>query len=197
MSTTRDELVNAAAHVFARDGYARATVDRVCDLAGVTKGALYGHFTSKAELAVAVVEQDAVELERARERLQWRHADPLQVLVDLGHLVHGGDRVAGRLVYRAPVCDEVAGELVAWWTRTARDLLLSASYRGQLHAGVDLDRAARGVVTSLVGTQLMAQATGSGAEERVAAVWRDWLPRVAPAETVRRLRLTAPRPDRR
>lgn len=187
--------MDAAARVFARDGYARATVDRVCDLAGVTKGALYGHFTSKVELAVAVVERDAEELERLRGRLRRLHDDPLQVLVDLGHLIHG--RAAGRLVFRAPVCDSVADRWIGWWTRAVHDLLLTASYRGELLPGVDVDRAVRGVVTSLVGTQLAAPAAGEDAEDRVTAVWRDWLPCLAPAETVGRLRLTPPRTGQR
>ncbi|MGM1064860.1 TetR family transcriptional regulator [Saccharothrix sp. Mg75] len=194
MAGTRDELVTAAAVVFDRDGYGRATVDRVCDLAGVTKGALYGHFSSKAELAAAVVDQDALEFSRTRERLQRLLRDPLQVLVDLGHLVPAGRDVAGRLLFSSPVCDAVAGRQFERWRTAVHDLLRAASYRGELLPGVDLDGTARGVVTSLVGARLLSMALAGPADGRVTALWRGRLPSVVRAEVLARLRLGPP-PD--
>lgn len=62
--------MEAAAVVFARDGYDRASVDRIAEEAGYTIGALYSSFGSKRELFDAVF-----------ARYSERH---LQVVKDLG-----------------------------------------------------------------------------------------------------------------
>jgi AcrR family transcriptional regulator len=54
---TRARLLEAAAGVYARRGFAGATLDEVAAEAGFTKGAVYGHFGSKENLLVALVEE--------------------------------------------------------------------------------------------------------------------------------------------
>jgi AcrR family transcriptional regulator len=52
---TGEALLLAAAAEFTRLGYARARLDTITTRANVTKGALYGRFRSKEELARAVI----------------------------------------------------------------------------------------------------------------------------------------------
>src|SRR6478736_3610296 len=47
---TRSHLLEAAGAVFARRGFAHASVDQVAAEAGYTKGAFYANFASKEEL---------------------------------------------------------------------------------------------------------------------------------------------------
>jgi AcrR family transcriptional regulator len=54
---TRARLLEAAAQVYAREGFAGATLDEVAAEAGFTKGAVYGHFGSKENLLMALVEE--------------------------------------------------------------------------------------------------------------------------------------------
>ena len=51
---TRDRLVRAAREVLERGGYATASVMAIAERAGVSAGALYRHYSSKAELFVEV-----------------------------------------------------------------------------------------------------------------------------------------------
>lgn len=51
---TRQRLVNAAHVVFLRRGYQVATLEEITSEAGVTKGAVYSNFASKADLFLAV-----------------------------------------------------------------------------------------------------------------------------------------------
>ena len=51
---TRDRLVRAAREVLERGGYATASVLAIAERAGVSAGAMYRHFPSKAELFVEV-----------------------------------------------------------------------------------------------------------------------------------------------
>jgi AcrR family transcriptional regulator len=53
----RDELLAAALRVFARRGYREAGVDEIAAEAGYSKGALYWHFSGKAQLLTALLEE--------------------------------------------------------------------------------------------------------------------------------------------
>jgi AcrR family transcriptional regulator len=53
---TREHLIEAAAVVFARDGYSGASLDDVAATAGFTKGAVYSNFKSKEDLFLALID---------------------------------------------------------------------------------------------------------------------------------------------
>ncbi|WP_328610317.1 TetR/AcrR family transcriptional regulator [Amycolatopsis sp. NBC_00345] len=52
---TRVLLLEAAAYVFARKGFAGASVDDIAERAGFTTGALYAHFSGKEEVFVELL----------------------------------------------------------------------------------------------------------------------------------------------
>lgn len=74
---TRARLLEAAARVYARRGFAGATLEEVASEAGFTKGAVYAHFGSKENLLLALMEeylagQVAEQLELFdRDRVTW------------------------------------------------------------------------------------------------------------------------------
>ncbi len=75
-TTTVRKLLDAATEALIEDGYAAASVQNVCDRAGLSQGALFRHFATREELMVAVgrdVGQRALaryrrEFEALRER---------------------------------------------------------------------------------------------------------------------------------
>ncbi len=54
---TRNVLLDAAEEVFARKGFDGAALEDIAEVGGYTRGAIYSHFGSKAELFLAVVER--------------------------------------------------------------------------------------------------------------------------------------------
>ena len=58
---TRQRLVDAAMRVFARQGYAGASVNEIAEEAGYTVGALYSNFATKDELFWAAFEQHCTD----------------------------------------------------------------------------------------------------------------------------------------
>jgi len=53
---TQKRIINVAKKVFARDGYAKASLAEIVDKANVTTGAVYHHFSGKKGLFIAVAE---------------------------------------------------------------------------------------------------------------------------------------------
>ncbi|WES68940.1 acrEF/envCD operon transcriptional regulator [Superficieibacter sp. HKU1] len=56
---TRQMLIESAIEQFARNGVANTTLTDIADAAGVTRGAVYWHFTSKIDIFNAIWEQQA------------------------------------------------------------------------------------------------------------------------------------------
>jgi AcrR family transcriptional regulator len=80
---TRARLLRAAADVFAERGYDGTRVVDIAAAAGVSNGALYAHFASKAELLVA-----ALRAHGRRVLADLLAADPARPVTDL--LLQGG-----------------------------------------------------------------------------------------------------------
>jgi AcrR family transcriptional regulator len=91
---TRQEVLGAAARVFARRGFAAATLDEVADEANYTKGAVYSNFGSKEELFLAVLEQRlANQVEFFRGLAERASAEPAQDLPGLLPRLNDTDEV--------------------------------------------------------------------------------------------------------
>ena len=75
---TRERLLRAAAEVFAERGYGGTRVVDIAAAAGVSNGALYAHFGSKAELLVA-----ALRAHGRRGLAELLAADPARPVTEL------------------------------------------------------------------------------------------------------------------
>jgi AcrR family transcriptional regulator len=179
-ATTRERLVEAARELLEAGGYAAASVQAVAERAGVSAGALYRHFASKAELFVEVFRDAArrdlaavdaaasggrciERLEAAvatharralrRRRLAWALLhEPVDPRVD-----------AERLAYRREYCRHMAG------------LLRQAIAAGEI-PDQDVELAAAAVVgaiaESLVGPLSPVAGRSAAEDEIVAALVR-------------------------
>ncbi|MFX7836726.1 TetR family transcriptional regulator, partial [Acinetobacter baumannii] len=65
---TRKKILDAAARRFRAEGYDGLGIDGLAKAAGVTNGAFYGHFDSKADAFREVAIQGLVELREGIER---------------------------------------------------------------------------------------------------------------------------------
>ena len=66
-AATRAALLDAGHAVFIRDGFHGASLDRVAAEAGYTKGAVYAHFETKADLFLAILERRVDQRVSAQE----------------------------------------------------------------------------------------------------------------------------------
>ena len=86
-ATKRRAIIDAARSVFARDGYARASIDAIAAEAAVSTRTIYNHFEGKEDLFSAVLQTSAAEVadgfaERVERELTG--SDPVADLVALG-----------------------------------------------------------------------------------------------------------------
>lgn len=82
---TRAKIMNAAESIILDRGFGGTTVSTVIEQAGVSKGAFFHHFSSKAELGEVLVQryadQDAEHLEQTLLKAEGLSDDPLQQLL--------------------------------------------------------------------------------------------------------------------
>ncbi|PJE05457.1 MAG: TetR family transcriptional regulator [Mycobacterium sp.] len=85
--STRQQILRAAAHQFARRAYHDVGLDDILAEAELTKGAMYFHFRSKHALAVAIIEQHTSGGRAAVEALLSRQLSGLETLIDFCYLI--------------------------------------------------------------------------------------------------------------
>lgn len=73
---TRQAIIEKAAVIFNKNGYQRTSMTKLCEALGLTKGAIYGHFSDKDDLAVeAFLYSVRCVSERVREHLELCESD--------------------------------------------------------------------------------------------------------------------------
>ena len=95
---TRQQIIEAAARAFSREGYNATGVAEICKEAGVSKGAFYHHFESKHQIFMVLLEEWLARLDvRMKEiaRQSSNVPDGLISMVDVlpGVFDDAGDQV--------------------------------------------------------------------------------------------------------
>jgi AcrR family transcriptional regulator len=152
-------VLAAAAQVLEREGYARATTNRIAARAGVSVGTLYQYFADKDEIFDAVIRREIDGLRRVLRDAAPAPREPLAVGLRLLLAALVRARPEAPALYRcleqlpnALFRRRVAaarGEVIEW----VRDLL--AAHRRELHVR-DLDTAAFVIVSCAEGVAMNA-----------------------------------------
>ena len=119
---TRQQILRAAAHQFARRPYHDVGLDDILAEAELTKGAMYFHFRSKHALAVAIIDQHRSEGRAAVEDLMARQLSGLETLIDFCYLAAVQDitkdvaRAASHLLESVGRTGGQQAQLLGGWT---------------------------------------------------------------------------------
>jgi AcrR family transcriptional regulator len=103
-SKRREQLLDRAAELFAKMGYARATTAQLAKAAGVTEPIIYRHFGSKKELFVALIERTGRQtMEAWEQHLSGDHdaAERLRLLLGDNPMVSDRGRSAYRVILQS------------------------------------------------------------------------------------------------
>lgn len=163
---TRRKILEAAFEEFYLNGFQAGNVETIVEQAGVTKGALYYHFTDKAELGYAVVDEVIREplLSAYLDPLQTSEGDPLAALQRAlrqraDDFVETGIRLGcplNNLTQEMSPLDETFRERIAatleTWTTAFAEALERARKDGWIRDEVDPRRIAQFLVASVEGS---------------------------------------------
>ena len=167
---TRRGLLLAAARCLSERGYHATTLRDVLETAGVTKGALYFHFSSKLELARELTCEASRTWLAALADIDERGLDPLQVLLvqtDAALVRWNHDvvfRGALRAISDAPELAEVRRRWYSGWEARTQALLTAALDQGLLVPGTDTADLTRGVLALVAGHQALCEVTSTTEE---------------------------------
>lgn len=171
LSDTQRELVEAAIHSLAEDGFARTSARAIARRAGCNQALVFYHFGSVANLLLAALD------ETSRRRLErYRHgvtaASGLTELVDTAAAVYREDLDAGHIAILAEMIagapstpglgSEVAARIAPWigFTEAAVSGALDATPLGQALPSGEI---AYAIVALYLGMELLAHLDGDRA----------------------------------
>ena len=174
-TTTKDRLIESAAHVLHQRSYGSVGVDELCERAGVRKGSFYHFFESKRDLALAVLEahwdgferhvlRPAREAERPLDRIalvfEYAIATVERTRKDEGHVL--GCPFGNLAAELSTIEPEIRGRIAEIFIRLARffeDALAAAVVAGDL-GETDVARAASALVAYYEGVILLGKTAG-------------------------------------
>jgi AcrR family transcriptional regulator len=183
---TRERLLDAAAQVFELKGYDGATVSLIAQEAGVTTGAIYAHYGSKAELLAAALK---AHRERATAALfpPGRRADATTVLTTLGKRLATRNAHDSALLVEAllaarrdPELADILAAAFAERESVMTALVARAEHTGELRQDVSAPAAARFTLMLGLGAAIAAS-LGLPPVDR--ADWSTFIDRVVDAFT--------------
>ncbi|MFC9235613.1 ScbR family autoregulator-binding transcription factor [Streptomyces decoyicus] len=192
---TRRVILEAAASVFDEQGYDRATIAEVLERAGVTKGALYFHFASKEQLALAVLEEQVVDIAVEPQKIK------LQEFVDSGQVLAYRlrsdpiQRGAARLAVEQGSNHLDRKQSMISWTHFVESLLNEARDRGEVLESIVVRETAELFVGAFAGLQMMSQALTNQADlsRRLTVFFEHTLPSIAVPAILAKLNLDSER----
>ncbi|WP_257015928.1 ScbR family autoregulator-binding transcription factor [Rhodococcus sp. ACS1] len=181
---TRHAVLAAAAEVFNRVGYVNAGLQEIINESRVTKGSLYFHFSSKEQLARAVIDEGCARLQAACS-LQFDSRTPaLEALIGISYAMIDPSNNDVLMLAAFRLLNEIGdfrgtGHVVFdQWTSTYRTLSARAVEEGDFRADIDPDEAGRLLLEMAFGTRLLSVATDTLTElpERMTTAWKVLLP---------------------
>lgn len=129
---TRADLVVTARDLFLTDGFARTSLDRVAEVAGYSKGAVYSNFRGKNELCLAVLD----EIHTGK-------------FAEVSGLLAAADTLDERLDRLQEWAERTLGDV--GWTMLAFEFIVAARHDEALTAALAATMSAgHGMVTSLL-----------------------------------------------
>lgn len=155
---TRATLLEAAAAVFARDGFEGASIADIAASAGLSTGAIYAHYDGKADLFAAIIRDHA---QRHADRLMAAGTDLADAVIEIGATFDRRTVAEGALIAEAimvakrdPEIKQILSGLFSERMETFAGLVRDAQRTGGIREDVDAEVLARLSFTISLGSLL-------------------------------------------
>jgi len=172
-TNSKDKLIKTANDLIWKSSYGSVSVDDICTVSGVKKGSFYYYFPSKAELAVAVMEESYLEFESGIRDIFTGDLPPLDRFAHLATLLYDkqllafekygrvcgcpfaslGSEMAGNEEMIQQKADEIFSRQGQIFVKTIRDMIELC----QLKVDTDVDSKAAQILAFILGQLMMAR----------------------------------------
>ncbi|WP_435298957.1 ScbR family autoregulator-binding transcription factor [Timonella sp. A28] len=181
---TQAAILDVAAQEFDRRGYADVSLSDIAAKVGVTKGAVYFHFPSKAALATKIIEKYFVAWQALLGEIDAQELKGIPALRWLSHAVaeryqqDPGVRAPLRLMREADIIGLDFPTPFVAWINVVTEKLEEAHNMGVLQDHIDVYDAAWQIVASFFGAQEVSHHLRGRDDlvERVDKMWQLLLP---------------------
>jgi len=189
---TRRKIITSAVELFNEIGYPATGLGDIIERAQMTKGALYYHFDSKESLATAIIEEGTAHLVRAFRSITDSSAPALESIIHGVFVVtdlQSTDQIArsGTQLLRAfGEFNEAAARTYGGWLAEMTERTRQAIDEGDLRGELDPQAVGETILGSMLGAELLANATSAGADvlQRVTRMWKVLLPAIVSRESL-------------
>jgi AcrR family transcriptional regulator len=187
---TRHVILKAAAETFEARGYLGTSLQNIVTGRHVSKGALYFHFPSKEDLALAILSEQQELWPSLISDLRRHEKSAIRLLLGLFWQATGilrDDalaRAGTRLACELDLIDSSAPRLFAGWADVVEELLHEAQEQGDLLPDADSRVVAEFLVAAFAGLQRMnaLKTTDTDLQEHMRTMWHHLLPGLVTAE---------------
>jgi AcrR family transcriptional regulator len=181
---TRRAILEAAAETFEANGYLGTSLQSVVAGRRVSKGAVYFHFSTKKELAAAIIMEQQDLLPKLVAELREHQPRAILLLLQVSQRtarILCGDvmtRAGTRLACEYEQLGGAAPPLFGEWTSTIERLLSEARAQGDLLPAVDIRTVAEFIITSFAGLHRRRYFVkpDSKLDRQLVTMWRVLLP---------------------
>lgn len=189
---TRRKIITSAVELFNEIGYPAAGLGDIIERAEMTKGALYYHFDSKESLATAIIEEGSAHLVQAFRSITDSSAPALESIIHGVFVVTDllrTDQIArsGTQLLRAfGEFNDVAARTYGGWLAEMTERTRQAIEEGDLRGDLDPQAVSETILGSMLGAELLANATSAGADvlQRVTRMWKVLLAAIVSRESL-------------
>ncbi|WP_035770109.1 ScbR family autoregulator-binding transcription factor [Arthrobacter castelli] len=181
---TRQMIIRGAAEIFEKYGFGTASLQDILRTCGATKGSLYFHFSSKEDLAHAVIEEQHARSFESRQEVSRSSASALETMIAMSRrfgeqlqtdpIVRAGIRLTLEASnFERPVISPYTA-----WMSEYEALIRVGIERGEINDSVDPQDLARFIIPAFTGVQMVSEIlTGrSDVVQRIEDMWKFLLP---------------------
>jgi AcrR family transcriptional regulator len=168
---TKAFIIEKTAEIFNKKGYAGTSLTDLTEATGLTKGALYGNFANKDEIALAVFDHNTKLI---RDLVFRTDSDksPVQWLLNIPRFykerfsvlaAKGGCPVLNTAVEaddNQPLLKKRVNQTIAAWKKAITNVIKQGIEKGEIKKGIDASKYAGLFLSMLEGAFMLSKSTG-------------------------------------
>lgn len=187
---TRRRILRSAVEVFSEIGYPAAGLGDIIDRAEMTKGALYYHFESKEALATAIIAESRANLVNVFRTISESSSPAMENVIHgtlvIADVVETGQqaRVGVQLLRALAGFNKAADDTYASWLESIVEIFRQAGTEEDTRPDLDPVAAAEVILGTLLGAELLSDATSRDLRQRITHAWEMLLPSVVSEQSL-------------